>query len=455
MLNATRFLGFLIAAVFVAASAWAQGGAQGVAQGGAQEASPTAPPRSIFTVGSVDVDITATSAASARQSAIAQSRRLAFTRLFKRLVATEDLEAEPALTNAELAGLVRAIDILEESTSQPRYIAQLAVSFEPEKVTGLLERLGVTYTDSETPPILVLPLAHYGGVPLLLSEDNVWAQAWQQSPSRASSLVDYRLPERTPDFLMRVSPMSVPHAAPETLIELLRVIGASDVLVAEAAISLDFASQRYLATFDVRRGPGQGAFMTFDMAQQPDESPQDMLERAIAKVDAELSALWKRQLLIEFAQAQTIAITAQYEAAADWRRIRGNLGAARRLRDLQVLSIALDHAELKARFFGDFDSLEKTLAADGLAVRQNKPGLWDVRVMTMAERAAFVGAEVDAAGEYVDPISADAMTPEIRPMPESTSFDVPPWEMNSSIDDAAPDGTSPNLQDTPDEVTTP
>ncbi len=40
-------------------------------------------------------------------------------------------------------------------------------------------------------------------------------------------------------------------------------------------------------------------------------------------------------------------------------------------------------------------------------------------------------------------------------MPESTSFDVPPWEMNSSIDDAAPDGTSPNLQDTPDEVTTP
>ena len=117
-----------------------------------------------------------------------------------------------------------------------------------------------------------------------------------------------------------------------------------------------------------------------------------------------------------------------------------------------LLSIALDHAELKARFFGDFDSLEKTLAADGLAVRQNKPGLWDVRVMTMAERAAFVGAEVDAAGEYVDPISADAMTPEIRPMPESTSFDVPPWEMNSSIDDAAPDGTSPNLQDTPDEI---
>ncbi|MEO0413239.1 MAG: DUF2066 domain-containing protein [Pseudomonadota bacterium] len=441
MFRATDFF-----AIFACLTLWALAPASSAI---AQVPAPP-PPRSIFTINNVPVDVTSNSAAAARQSAIAQSRRIAFSQIFSKLVAREDLALEPALTNAELADLVRAIDVTDERSSATRYVAALSVSFDAEKLTALLERLNVTFTDSQTPPISLVPIAHYGGLPLLHSPDNVWLIAWQRSPTRAASLVDYVLPDPGPLYKRHISALSARQAPPQALIDLITLQKARDVLLAFADIRLDMATRRYVGTFDIRRGPGQAPFMSFELSQESEETPQEMLERAIAAVDGELSALWKRQLLVEFSQARNVSVIAQFEAAQDWQAIRAVLSSSRRLRNVRVPSLTLRRADITARFFGSFDALEEAFALRGLRLVDEGADQWRIRTMTDMEAAIYGEAASGNKVQFVDPLAdqtqGDAAPEQVGEDGQDplTDMDVPPWELSqparrpASLGDVAP-----------------
>lgn len=426
MLRATDFFFALSAAMALLISLWLAVPAH------AQDAPPV---RSIFTINYVPVDVTASSAAAARDSAIAQSRQIAFSQIFKKLVAEEDLSLEPALTNAELADLVRAIDVTDEKSSATRYVAALSVTFDEEKLPALLERLNVTFTDSQTPPISLVPVAHYGGITQLDSPDNVWLIAWQRSATRASSLIDYVLPQSGAAYRRHVSAVSARQAEPKALIDLITFQQARDILLAFADIRFDIASRRYKGDFDVRRGPGQTPFMTFSLAQIVGESPQDMLERAIARINDELSALWKRQLLVEFSQVRPVRISAQFDGAERWRAMRDVLSGSRRLRNVRIPSLSLSSADITARFFGSFDALEQTFAVRGLRLVDEGENRWLVRAMTEREALQYSADQEGEIGAFVDPLQqqmeAERMQDEASSNP-LLDISVPPWELGEA-----------------------
>ncbi|MEM9877791.1 MAG: DUF2066 domain-containing protein [Pseudomonadota bacterium] len=380
-------------------------------QNGALEPSagtPNAPivGRSIFAVRDLAIDINASSAAAARRQAIAQARRIAFSTVFARLVAFEDLGLEPALTNAELARLVSAVDISGEKSSAKRYAAILSVTFDEDALMRVFEKLGVTYTDAETPPIVVLPVVHYGGVDMLWSDDNVWRAAWVVSATRNQSLVNYQLLEPSFTNLTQLNPLTLPQLPAEQAISVIRQSGASDIVVAYARVFFDPASRSYLSQFDVRRGPQQSPFMDFALTQRPTESPAEMLERAIAQIDAELSALWKRQLLVEYAQAADVTVAARFETPAQWSAIQTAFNTARRVRDVSLSELKVKEAEFTARFFGDFEPLVENLAAAGIAVERNAPNAWSVRPLSPEESAERDPSEANTLDDYVDPLQS-------------------------------------------------
>jgi len=415
------------------------------------------PPRSIFAARDIVLDINASSSAAARNQAIAQARRIAFSSVYKRLVAREDQTLEPALTNAELARLVSAVDIRGEKSSATRYAAILSVTFDKEALIALLEDLGVTYTDAETPPILLLPIAHFGGVDMLWSRDNVWQTAWLDSTTRAQSLVRYDISDARLARTWKINGANARHVTPETAIRFIRAHQATDIVFAYADIAFDLETRRYSATIDVRRGPQQSRFIQFTMQQNEEENPAALLERAIAQVDSELSALWKRQLLVEYAQAQDVDIKAQFSDAQQWSTILNALSNARRLRDVSVETLHITSADLSARFFGEFNALSDALASAGVYVSTRSPTQWAARVLRGQDglQSLKFGAG-GATDDYVDPLKA-GLEASRNTQPEGASaqdLNEPPMETGEQMsippgprfDD---DGVDAKAMDTP------
>lgn len=408
--------------IFVVAAFWSLSGPT-VAQ--------TAP-RSVFSVNNVAVDIQAASSAAARSQAIDQARRLAFSALFEKMVAREDWALLPALTNTELAAMVSSVDVNGEKSSPTRYAADLSVTFDKEPVLALFKGLGVTYTDAPTPPIVLLPAAHYGGTDLLWSSDNVWRAAWLRSPTRAQSLVSYDVLEQSPATMSSVVALGLEETPPQQLIDLIRARRASDILVANARINLNIATGRYDGTFDIRRGPQQSVFMDFALTQNDGETPIQMLERAIALIDRELSALWKRQLLVEYSQAKDIRIAAAFQTPEEWRRVLTATRNARRLRGVAVETVEIDRAQLTARFFGEFEPLSEALAQAGVSLERDSDVSWRAKAMSAEARASIQMRSLSTAVEgYVDPL-LDAQGQLDSGMEDRVSdFEKAPWELNA------------------------
>lgn len=450
LFNVFFYVSYAVAlACAIAAPARAQSDAAALEQA----AAPPQPQRSVFSVSNITVDINAVSAVAARSQAIAQAHRIAFSNVFTKMVAREDWGLEPALTNKELAALVSAVDVRGEKSSQTRYVAELSVTFDKEALLGVFQDAGVTFTDSQTPPIILLPASKYGGAQLLWSADNVWRSAWMASPTRAQSLVSYEMLETSPAASIQVSALGLAHASPQQLITLIRAHKASDIIIANADIQFDLVSARYQAAFDVRRGPQQAPFMEFDVVQQPGEAPLKMLERAIVTIDQELSGLWKRQLLAEYAQARDVRIEARFQSAADWQTMRAAFAQERRLRSVAVDRLQLGSAVLTARFVGDYDPLKEAMANAGFILTQSAPTSWQARPMTPAEQdAGRRDVRGETAGRFVDPIEEQAVrraqelererqAAEMLEMNAQTPslIETPPWEIGQDLaPEAAP-----------------
>ena len=99
---------------------------------------------SVFFVSGVEVDVTAASARDARNIALLDGQRAAFSQLYRKLVAEEDWAYEPTLANDQLAPLVQGFDVHDERSSATRYSATLDVKLDADRTREILGGLAVS-----------------------------------------------------------------------------------------------------------------------------------------------------------------------------------------------------------------------------------------------------------------------------------------------------------------------
>ena len=78
-----------------------------------------------FTIAGVNVDITSTSSADARQKALVKGQKRAFERLMRRIVISDDLASVPKLTKSAIDEYVLDFSVANEKNSPIRYLAEL------------------------------------------------------------------------------------------------------------------------------------------------------------------------------------------------------------------------------------------------------------------------------------------------------------------------------------------
>ncbi len=317
----------------------------------------------VYSVSGVRADVTASDATQARNLGFRQAQRLAFERVVRRLTLPDELARQggvPALQDPQLDRLVAGVDIEEERRSGTRYIARLAVNFDPSGIRKALRDRGLSVVDTRTAPILVVPLLQ-GGSPELTT---LWRQAWAQG-GFAEDLVPVAVAPAdltgAPDW-GRAQAAAGAAGATSALYAAARVTGAS-VIVELTEVGASQAV-RPRGQLSASANPGeQGLAAAF----------QRLADAANARVQTE----WKSRLATGGGQRARVSASALYEGQAQWARLkRGLEGAASTLiSEIRIEAVSKNGATLSFSYTGSPEQLQAELRRYGVLVERAGQGL--------------------------------------------------------------------------------
>lgn len=334
----------------------------------------------VFTVSNIDVDVTAATAAAAREAAHAEGHRLAMRKLLARLLPREELARMREMELPEIVPYVRDFEVDDERTSDVRYLARLTFRFKAEAVRDLLRQEGVLFAETQSKPVLVLAVYGQAGEALLWEDENPWARAWAVRRP-AESLVPLIVPLGDLRDVATVDSTQALSGDRTRLAALARHYGTEDVLVTQAVVNGD--PETGLAAVQVgssRLGTQQLQTLLASYAQEPGETLAELLARAAAAVDGDVQESWKQRNLLRPGAQRRIVVSVPIATLADWLEVKRRLGGVAAVQKSEVTMLSRKRTELDLTFVGDEQQLVLALAQSDLDLTLNPVSGWQIRI---------------------------------------------------------------------------
>ncbi len=317
-----------------------------------------------------------------RDSAVAAAREQALAIVLQRLTATRDHPRLPVATGPNVAGYVEEVAVLADG-------GRLRVSLRPDAVRAMLDGFGLDYLDTPAPLLVVVPIFHDGGVPVLWSGTNPWLDAWLVYPAGAG-----------------LAPLAVPYGEFGDV----EAVNAQEAIAGDGA-ALGRLSGRYEAagTLVAEYRPAGGeaeirltvaaadGWQATTILTAPSDSSirQETLDAVVEAV----GRLWVESRLQPRYEGplSTVELTASFASLDDWIAIRRALDEASIVERFDVPVVSGHSARLILQHYADLPSLQRDLAGAGLVI---EPGLSanGLPGLTVRHAGQAVAADPRAAG---------------------------------------------------------
>ena len=328
----------------------------------------------IYTIAPVPVDVTAASAAAARDQAIVEGESRGFDLLMRRLTLAGDRSRLPPVNAALLNDLVQGFEVAHERRSSVRYLADFTIHFRPEAVRQMLRQAGIGFAETPSKPVVVLPVMHLGEQSTLWEDPNPWRDAWANA-SPVPGLVPLVRPLGELEDVQAIDADAAVRGEDKRLQAISQRYGGADVLVTQATLKTD-GPQHTLDITSTRYTPGQpGTEQTWvdTAAAQPGESDSDLMIRAAAEVVAQVEDAWKAANILDLSQSGTLTARVPVHSLADWVAVRDRLGGIPAVRSSRLLSLDREEARVEIRYVGDPGQLRLALAQRDLELDGTDP----------------------------------------------------------------------------------
>ena len=324
----------------------------------------------VFIARGVAVDVTAQTAEEARERAIRQARVQALEAVLRRMTRGSDRDRLIELSAGAGEHLVQDFAIDNERISSVRYLANFTYRFNPGEVRRLLQRAGIPYAETESKPVLILPLLRRGDDLRLWEDTNPWRDAWEAMPER-TGLVSMVVPFGD---LADIAALSAAQAAELDAMRLGDIAGrydAGDSIVITADVWLDDLQASPVANVvAVRVGAATRAPLTIRITGTTNEPIGTFLERAALAAATAIEDDWIQANLLRFDQRQQMAVTVAVESVAEWVAVRSVLDRIAVVAEWRVATLRNNAVELELVYIGAEDQLQQALAQSDLVLER-------------------------------------------------------------------------------------
>jgi hypothetical protein len=330
----------------------------------------------VFSVKDVMVDATSTTAAQAREQALAAGQREAFRRLLARLTLKRDQAKLPKPDATALVDLVQGYEVQEEKNSPVRYIATLTYQFKRRAVEALLRDAGVPFAETPSKPVVVLPVLRDGDSALLWDDPNPWRAAWANLPP-SQGLVPFAVPLGDITDLADVTTQQAIDGDQEHLRAVAQRYGAGSTLVAVATLHKDADGNPTALDLALSRH-GLGIVQPVaveSVAATAGEAPEALFARAARQAESEVTERWIEDNLLHFDQVQDAVASVPISGLEDWLKVRQRLDQVALVSRAELVSLTRSEAKVDVRYLGDAAQLKLALAQHDLLLTEEAGGL--------------------------------------------------------------------------------
>ncbi len=329
-----------------------------------------APASRVFEVTGVRVDVTAATAAAAREQALADGEAAAFRRLIERLTLPADRGLLPELTRHEITSLVREFSVAEEKVSPVRYLARLDFSFDADKIRRLLADSGIAYAATRSKPLLVLPVLRSAGATLLWDDPNPWRAAWAV---RAQTLADGLVPVVVPlGDLADIAVVGAEQALAgegQRFAQLSQRYRTGDTLIAQAVLERPSAGPAQLqVTVDRHRPAERDRVFARSFRIDPGDDLDGVFAAVVDAVVGRLEDDWKQDNLLRFDRLSVAAVVVPIATLEDWLAVRRRLGGVAVLERFDLVLLSRDQARVNLYYAGTPHQLMVALQQNDLVL---------------------------------------------------------------------------------------
>jgi hypothetical protein len=314
----------------------------------------------VFVVRDIEVDETASSASTARASAIEKGQREAVERLIARLTRRVFRGRIGEIDQETIRFLISALRIDNERTSDIRYLANLTVTFKPDAVRNYLRTASIPFAEVRSRLVLIIPVIEQHAVYALWENPNPWRDAWLNLPSNPG-LVPVVAPIGDLSDYAGLSADQAVEADVGALSEISSRYGAGSAMVAIATINetrLGFLQVQITAA---RVGRHDETPLLITLQALPEEPLEKLLDRAVVAVVDALDDDWKSTNAVSFGQAKRLHAAVSIPNLKSWIEVRGRLENVPAVRRVHLLALTANSAEIEIDYFGDESRLSRAL----------------------------------------------------------------------------------------------
>ncbi len=321
----------------------------------------------LYQVSDVAVDVTADSAAHARDQAVMKAQHQAFGQLLARLGADSALEQK--LDDDSLAAMVQAFEVQNEKSSAVRYIGAFTVRFKPAAVRAFLDKRGAVIADVRSTPAVVLPVMNTGSRPVLWEERTPWRAAWESAVGKGG-LVPIIVPSGDLNDIAMISGAEAVSGKAEALRNLMAKYQASMAIVAVLNADPDKIDPKQPVKIDIHRYDIEGKSSetaSMDLAPVADaKALTAAMPESVKQARATIESTSKQVASAPKGSLGHLPASVPIDSLAVWNDIKTKLNGVNGIARTNVVALKRGMADIELEFYGDIPQLQAALAGKSL-----------------------------------------------------------------------------------------
>ena len=326
----------------------------------------------VFKIENIKVDETSHTAIAAREKALEIGHKKAWELLFRRVTLPDENSQMVELSLDQIKGLVQGYEVVRERISPVRYLANLTVIFNPNLVREILFKNGVTFSETPSLPILLIPVFETNGVSRLWKTPNPWMNVWRES-FYDNSFIPLIIPEG--DF-QDIKYLSAEQAIRGKLVDfnpIMKKYRVQKIIVARVSKKFDLIDNSPFLEITIRAS-GHDDFeeTIIDIIKiLPDTDVNDLMNSGKQKTIRSLNVAWKRQNQVVSGVHQRISVEIPILGLEHWLSIRSKLREIGTLKTSELVSLTKERALVEFWIMGTLKQLDNALLYRRLALFEN------------------------------------------------------------------------------------
>ncbi len=331
----------------------------------------------------INVDITSDNAAKAQNIAMSQANRKAIEEVAINFTTSQGVSEILSLTDKQLYNFIKETTVLEEKSSNIRYIAKLNIAINADMIKEYLQDKKITVIVPTKQKVVIIPILHNNEQAMLWQADNIWLNAWNNN---STSLGAIEVKPLNDNYSTILSVQKILTYDVNLFQQIANLEEVNNIYILEAKFDeLNNLSIKMTNALTLEAQDFSIATNSTNIQEQQDEidatqeqkneqalmqEQETSINKAVETLSYAISDKLKSQSET-YGQTINISVLYDFSGVDNWNQTKSKIASIPNVKNVSIQALSSSKIQFNIKFAGNIESLTKRLQTKDFALYKN------------------------------------------------------------------------------------